>query len=207
MKVYKTLTIIFIIISVILIIIAGANSIIKSIETNHKQQLQFESEQRSNLQDEAYKNSELQYELMLQTIKDNSDYYLSFSKEFLSEFEKYGYDEWYEKRGNFDFYKVSDKLEIEYNVDLLGIENDCCIRNIEGIVVVYFEKPYTIKGIFYTGNALDYYEYVYYCSVIYVPDEYINSESIAILNREIFGFTDENIGDNLFIVVHPIMNY
>jgi hypothetical protein len=35
----------------------------------------------------------------------------------------------------------------------------------------------------------------------------MNEESITTLGKEIYGFTDENIGDNLFIVQHPIIDY
>jgi hypothetical protein len=51
-----------------------------------------------------------------------------------------------------------------------------------------------------------YYEWYYDYSVIYIPDEYINEESIAILDTEFSGFTDENIGNNLFVFKHPPIN-
>jgi hypothetical protein len=223
MKVYKTLTTIFIIIAVILIIIGGIYSIInykynqiekaiyeaelrKANEVDRKEKIKYEAEERKRLQYEAEQNAELEYELMLQTITENSDYYVDFSNKFLLEFEKFGYDEYYDTYGVFHLEKVIAKLENEFNDDLFGYVSYCYICNIDGIILVYFESNYTIRGVTYPSDNRDCYEWEYYCSVIYIPDEYMNEETINTLKTKSNRFTDENIGNNLFIIKHPIFN-
>jgi uncharacterized protein YxeA len=233
MKVYKTLTTIVVIIAVFLIVIGGIYLIInykydqieklineaelrKTDETHEKEKLEYEAEERKKLeysdeekkrlQKEDFQNQELQYQLILQTVKENSDYYADFSKRFLIEFEKYGHDEWYDKSGVFDLYKVRDKLENEYNSDLLGNIDNVRIRNIEGVIFVRFKYPNAIIGIDYYAPD-PYQQYSYDCSIIYIPDEYMNEESIAILYRFLDGFTDENLGNNLFVAKQSIMGY
>jgi hypothetical protein len=208
MKVYKTLTIIFVIIAVFLIIIGGlysknAYESEQRNEVEQKEKIEYE-EERKRLQYEAEQNAKLQYDLMLQTIEENSDYYVDFSKKFLSEFEKFGYDDYYDTYGVFHLDKVIDKLENEFNSDLLGYVSYCYICNIEGIVFVNFESNYTIRGCSYPNDNRDYYKWQYDCSVIYIPDEHMNEKSIALLDREISGFTDEKLKENLFIVKYPI---
>jgi uncharacterized protein YxeA len=233
MKVYKTLTTIFVIIAVFLIIIGGIYSIInnkydqieklineaelrKTNEVDQKEKLEYEAEERKKLeysdeekkrlQKEDFQNQELQYQLILQTVKENSDYYVDFSKKFLLEFEKFGYDEWYAQSGSFDFYKVRDKLENEYNSDLLGHIDNCEIRNVEGIIFVYFKYLDDIIGLdYYAPDPFQ--QYSYGCSIIYIPDEYMNEESIAIVSGKFDYFTDENIGNNLFVAKQSIMGY
>jgi hypothetical protein len=223
MKVYKVLIIIFIFIAVISIIIGGTYFINeykndqiekliyeaelrKSNELEQKEKTEYEAEERKRLQKEAYQNEELQYELILQTIKENKDYYVEFSKKFLSEFEKFGYDDWYAQSGNFGLYKVRDKLEIVYNSGLLGNINNCSIRNVEGITFVGFQYPDAIIGVdYYAPDPFQ--QYSYDCTIIYIPDEYMYEQSITILSRKIDGFTDENIGNNLFVVKHSIRGY
>jgi uncharacterized protein YxeA len=223
MKAYRTLTIIFIVITVLLSVTGVIYSINnykydqiekliyeaelrKRNEVEQKEKIEYEAEERKKLQNEAYQNEELQYELILQTIKENSDYYVDFSKKFISEFEKFGYDDLNAQSGNFDFYKVRDKLEIVYNSDLLGNINNCSIRNIEGITFVVYKYPDYIIGVDY--NAPDpFRQYSYGCFIIYIADEYMNEESIAILSRKIDGFTDENIGNNLFVAKQSVMGY
>jgi uncharacterized protein YxeA len=230
MKVYKVLAIISIIIIVISIIIGGTyllneykynkiEQLINEAELRHKneidqkekseyeteqeERLEYSAEEKKRLQNEADRNTELQYELMLQTIKENKDYYVDFSKKFLSEFEKFGYDEWYAKSGSFGFYKVSDKLGNEFNSNLLGNISNCRIINVDGIISVIYQYPDSISGVdYYLPVPLQ--EYAYDCSIIYIPDECMNEESIAILSRKIDGITDENIGNNLFIAKHSI---
>jgi hypothetical protein len=190
MEEYKILTYIFIIITVILLIIGGIYSI------NN-----YESEKRSKLQDEANKNSELQYELMLQTIKDNSDYYVNFSKEFISLYEEFDYDKYDNNYGFYEKYAIEERLEYESNSDLIG--NESYIRNEIGIIYVQLEYPDRI-AVFddLSDDGKAQYLYQKYC-VVYIPDEYVNKESIATLNTKIHYGSLRNVKDNLFIASIP----
>jgi hypothetical protein len=127
---------------------------------------------------------------------------VSFSKKCLTEFEKHGYDEYYIMNGYFDLYTIiKHKLENEFNRDLMRYE--CYIQNIEGIVFVVLRYPVNIRVLeFYYGyTGLESYD----CSIMYIPDEYLNEESIATLDARILPF--EKVKGNLFVMKHPIMNY
>jgi hypothetical protein len=165
MKFYKKLIIISIIVTVICITISTTYLINEYIyDQGVKQRYEAELRRRKEtlyykeLQKEADQNTKLQYELMLQTIKDNSDYYISFSKEFLSKFETYGYDEYYDTYGVFYLEKVKDKLENVFNRDVLGYEGNCFISNTDGIILVNYRYNYMIKGVSYPSDRHDYYE-------------------------------------------------
>jgi hypothetical protein len=220
MKTNKKLIFAIIIITAISIVIGGTylineykyDQIEKSIyeaelrktdEAEQEERLYYSDEERKRLQNESEINVELQYELILQNIEENSDYYVGFSKKFLLEFEKYGYDYTYDTYGDFSLGNVIDELKNEFNSNLLGAISGCQIGNVEGIIFVVLSYPDRIRG-------FDYYvpdppwQYSYDCSIIYIPDEYMNEESISILSIKIDGFTDENIGNNLFVAKHSI---
>jgi hypothetical protein len=181
-------------------------------ELEQKEKIECKAKERKRLQNEADQNEELQYELILQTIKENSDYYVDFSKKALSEFENYGYDYIYDINGFFVLGNVREKLENEFNIDLLrnsellGHIDNCYIANLEGIIFVILQYPNPIIGVdYYVPEPFQ--QYSYGCSIIYIPDEYMYEQSIAILSRKIDGFTDENIGNNLFVAKHSIRGY
>jgi hypothetical protein len=207
MKIYKIIAFTFILAAVLLIIILGAYAAFSSYEyaeferkrdeakePEQTEAIQYTPEEIEKLQYEADQNYELKYDLMIKTIEENSDYYESFSKEFITEFEKYGYDSHYENSGTFKLRNVEDKMKIEFNSDLLGKE--CYIRNEIGIIYVDLDYPI----------AIDVYGFYSRYSIIYIPDEYMNDEVITKLNTEIHGSTLENIKENLFIAKLPNMD-
>jgi hypothetical protein len=154
MKANKKLTIICIIITVICIIISSTY-LINEYKYDQEVKLRYEAElrrreevlQRKELQKEADQNARLQYESMLQAIKENSDYYVSFSKKCFSEFQEYGYDEFYEANGSFNLGIIKNNLENEYKSDLLGRIDDSYIIKEEGIIYVSLAAPRRIKGV------------------------------------------------------------
>jgi hypothetical protein len=206
----------FLIIAVIAILVINcipvADKLIKShnaeqrdIIYHQNQQIEriyYKGERIKEMQNASDLYEELQYELMCQTIRENSDYYEDFSKKFLSEFEKFGYDELYEMNGSFDLQKVDDKLENEINRDLVGHRSH--IYNENGIIFVILGYPKSIDVFDFSRGytSLESYD----CSIIYIPDEYMNEESISTLkNSGILPF--EHIKGNLFVMKYPVMNY
>jgi hypothetical protein len=213
MNVSKKITIMCIIITVICIIIIASNTIIKSYNADQEEQLeygtnqrneleQFDHEKRKQIEDEAEQYRKLQYELMLQTIEENSDYYISFSKRFLSEFEKFIYIE----HNPFNFYltleDIYDRLDDEFNNDLLG--KNCYIRQDVGITYVQLEYPDSIRVLDYAHSSIASYKYSEYW-VIYIPDKYLNEEVIDSLSKEVFFKSLKNVKDNLFIAPQIVL--
>jgi hypothetical protein len=220
MKAYRILTIIFIIITVFLIIIGGIYSIInykynqiekliyeaelrKTDETHEKEKLEYEAEERIKLQEEADQEEKLQYELMLQTIKDNSDYYVTFSEKFISVYEEFGYNEFHSVYGFYDAFKLDGRLEYDLNSDLVIYESH--IRIEEGIRYVEIAYPVNVGGFNYTQDFVEQYFYDYW--IIYIPDEYIDEESITELLTEIYDITLVNVKDNLFVACRNTTYY
>jgi hypothetical protein len=134
---------------------------------------------------------------MCQNIEENSDYYIEFSKKFISVFEEFGF---YWFRNEWGFYEPpggSERLEFEINSELLGYES--YIRNYGEYSYVELEYPYLIE-IFLYCNKHDEYHYFYNkYVVIYIPDEYMNEETIDIINTKHFHSGLRNIKDNLFV--------
>jgi uncharacterized protein YxeA len=175
-------------------------------EIEQKERLEYSDDERKKLQNVADQKAKLQYELMLQTIEENSDFYVSFSKKSLTEFYKYGYDYNYDNNGFFILGYIKEKLENEFNSDLLVNINSSYIVNEEGIIFVMLQYPFRImKDYYYSSGSVEQYSFDY--SIIYIPDEYLNAESIAKLSSEFYGFTDENLEDNLYIAKNSSWNY
>jgi hypothetical protein len=172
---------------VLLIIIGGTYAIIEVYKSDKLDKLIYESDQ----------NEKKQYDLMCQNIAENSDYYYSFSENFISLFEEYGYNEFHTGYGFFEHNNIKDELKYESNTDLLGSTG--YIQNYEGFIHVVLDYPYSIKvfGYMYDDFTTKYFsdEYV----VIYIPDEYMNEEIIDTLNTDVYHSTLKNIKDNLFV--------
>jgi hypothetical protein len=162
---------------------------------------QYLPEERDELQNLSQKYEQVQYELICLTIEKNSDYYKSFSEKCIFEFEENGYAENFAVGDLFNLEKIEDKLEDEYNTDLLS--GHMIIHNIEGIILVQLQYAVSIEVYYFSDGFVD--PLSYDCSVIYVPDEYMNEESIAALKTRIDSL--ENIKDNLFIVKHTLYDY
>jgi hypothetical protein len=209
----KKIIIIAIIAIVLINSILVVNELIKSYKAEEKinrqyemeqiEKLYYEAEDVKALQNASNQYEELQYKLMCQTIEENSDYYENFSKNCISQFEEYGYDELYTMNDSFDLYTIiENELKNDFNRDLLRY--DCHISNVEGIIFVGLTYSKSIEVLYFsdTSTHLDYYD----CSIIYIPDKYMNEESISTLkNSGILPF--EHIKGNLFVMRHPITNY
>jgi hypothetical protein len=210
MKIYRLIAIIVI---VLLNGVLVADALIKSHKAEQRAKTQFEIEKHEKFQYqenriEAVQNAadqyhELQLRFMYQTIEENSDYYESFSKKCISEFDEYGNEEFYTIEGSFDLYEIiNNKLESEFNRDLVGY--DCRIINEEGVIFVILGYPMSIKVFDFTDGSYGLESYD--CSIIYIPDEYMNEESIATLEKSgMLPF--ENVKGNLFVMKYPIMNH
>jgi hypothetical protein len=202
MKVYNIIKIIFIIVFVILIFIGATYTFIKyevieklQYETEQKEKSEYEREQIKILQKEADQNTKLQYELICQTIVENSDYYINFSKKFISVYEEFGYTKY---NAGYDFFwlnNIDERLEYESNNDLLG--NESKIRNEIGIRYVELVYPKYAEVFNYSHEYTVH--QIYNCLIIYIPDEYMDEELINTLNKEIYGTTLEKLKDNLFV--------
>jgi hypothetical protein len=230
MKAYKNLIIksIIVIIAILLLTFIAAiylvhkydqnektqNETIKQAELQYKEakkeKEKYEAEQRKKLQDEADQSLELQYQLIRQTVEENSDYYVSFSKEFLSVFNESAITETFDKNYSFGYLNFESKLENEFNTDLLGRASECNVINFTGITFVdlMYAEPMTGVNYYERDDNRDYYAYEFnvYCSVVYIPDEYMNEESINTLNTKIYSSTLENIKDNLFVAEIGLAN-
>jgi hypothetical protein len=87
-------------------------------EINQHEALQHEARMIETLQDVSDHYEELQNELIYQTVEENYDYYVSFSKKCLVEFEKHGYNENLEINDHFSLYTIiNDNLKNEVNGD------------------------------------------------------------------------------------------
>jgi hypothetical protein len=206
--------IIFTVIAIVFLnTILVANALIKSHKAEERANRQYEMEQIEKLHNEAEEikalqnasdqYEELQYKLMCQTIEENYDYYESFSKKCISEFEEDRDDEFYTMNGFFDLYTIIEsELKEDFNNDL--IKHDCYIVNEEGIIFVQLKYPVSIEMFDFSNGSTHLYSYD--CTVIYIPDEYLNEESIATVYAG-FRLPFENIKENLFVMRHPVMNY
>jgi hypothetical protein len=71
------------------------------------------------------------------------------------------------------------------------------IRNEEGIIYVVLGYPIQVKVLDfsygYTGIVS------YECSIVYIPDEYLNDESIDMIINNRYFIDFRNIKDNLFV--------
>jgi hypothetical protein len=206
--------IIFAIIAIVLLnTILVANVLIKSYKAEQREELLYRIEKDTKLyyanehimalRNASDQYEELQYRLICQTIEENYDYYESFSKKCISEFEEYRDDEFYIMNGSFDLYTIiNNKLENEFDRDL--VTYDCRIMNEDGIIFVILGYPVDIKVLYFSDGYTTLKSYD--CSVIYIPDEYMNEESIATLkNSGILPF--EHVKGNLFVMKYPVMNY
>jgi aspartyl/asparaginyl-tRNA synthetase len=207
----------FIVFAIIVIVllnsVLAADALIKSHKAEQRAQTQFEIEQHEKLSYEVTKlealqnasdqYEELQYKLMCQIIEENSDYYESFSKKCIFEFKEYEDDEFYAINGFFDLYTIiNNKLDNEFNRDL--VRYDCRIYNVKGIIFVVLGYPVSIKDFYFSSDSIHLYSYD--CSIIYIPDEFMNEESITTVKTEL-RLPIENIKGNLFVMKHPVMNY
>jgi uncharacterized protein YozE (UPF0346 family) len=204
-KASKLITIICVIITTICVLIIAINVIVESykadqieqLESEHKDKTHYDPEEIQKLQYEDDQNAEIQYELICQMIEENSDYYVNISKKFISTFKEYAATEPNAYKDSFSLSRIRSKFENDYNHQLLGLAEHCYIMNEIGITYVDLEYPISINGVYYSHGYIDY--YYYYCSVIFIPDEYMDEEIITTLNTKIYGKTLKNIKDNLFI--------
>jgi hypothetical protein len=159
-------------------------------------QLQYEAEQNEKLQYEFEQKAILDYELMCKNIEENSDYYIEFSEKFISLYEEFGYDTYKIDRGFYELYNPNELFEYEFDSDLLGYESH--IRNYERYSYVELEYPDTIDGYAYCNKHDEYHYFYNKYMVIYIPDEYMNKETIDIIMttklRDL-----KHIKDNLFV--------
>jgi hypothetical protein len=139
------------------------------------------------------KNAKIQYELMCQNIKENSEYYEDFSKKFISVYEEFGYDRYDTDCGFYEKHLTEERLEYESNKNLIGYESRILYH--KGICYIVLHYPDRIKKFNYNS------EYYYYDSyaVVYIPDEFMDEVSIETLNIEVYSGTLKNIKDNLFV--------
>jgi hypothetical protein len=159
--------------------------------------MRYNIAQNEKLIYESEQNAKLKYELMLKTIEENSEYYTSFSKIFLSEFEKSDYDQIYAIYGSFYLENVFDKLEKEINSELVG--EDSVVRNEIGIIYSKIKYPYDIWIIDnFSDDGTPLYK-IYYYWIVYIPDEYMNDELIATLNKEVYSIDLKELKGNLFL--------
>jgi hypothetical protein len=138
---------------------------------------------------------------MLQTIEENSEYYMSFSKMFLSEFEKSGYEQNYPNFHSFGLEKVLDNLENEINSELVGI--DSAVRKEIGIIYVHLYYPFAIRVFDYIGDDFSAHYYYSEYAVVYIPDEYMDDDLVAALIDEI-NIPLKHVKDNLFLFQYPV---
>jgi hypothetical protein len=174
---------------IVLLIVVGSLYAIKIFETNRIEKLQYEASQ----------NYELQYESMIKTIKENSDYYENFSKEFISVFEEFGYDRFKTSWGFYERYDIENRLEYEFNYDLLGREG--YVNYARGLTYVKLKYHDSILMFDYSQGEDFYYSDEFW--VVYIPYEYMDEETIATISREDFGSGLMNVKDNLFIAWIP----
>jgi hypothetical protein len=172
----------------------------KANEVKQKEKLEYEAEQRRILQEEADQNTKLQYELMCQNIIENSDYYESFSRRFLTDFEKCIYFENSPLDYSYWLYEIYDRRDHELNSDLL--RDDCYIKLFKGFRFVELEYPYVITAYEYLPNSIINYYYKSYM-IIYIPDEYMDEESLNTISVDFYYSNLTSIVDNLFIVRRP----
>jgi hypothetical protein len=207
-KANKKLKIILIIAIELLIIIGVRYAIYRhdlneqlQYEAEQSERRQFKIEESIRLKDETDKNTKIEYELMLQTIEENSEYYISFSKKFLSEFEKSGYEQNYPNFHSFGLDKVLDSLENEINRKLVGKDSE--VRNEIGIIYVQLYYPFVIRVFDYIDD--DFFTHYYYreYAVVYIPDEYMDDDLIAALIDEI-NISLRHVKDNLFLFQYPV---
>jgi hypothetical protein len=151
------------------------------------------------LQNILDKYEEAQYRVMCLTIEKNSDYLESFSKKCLYEFEEYEYDGKLGEYDAFDLRKIEDILE-DFNYELLS--ERLFIQSVKGVIFVQLQYAGSIE-FYYSNDFAD--PSSYDCSVIYVPDEYMNEESIETLKK---GMDDLlHVTGNLFVAKHSRYDY
>ncbi|MDR0943138.1 MAG: hypothetical protein LBM41_01240 [Ruminococcus sp.] len=138
----------------------------------------------------SQQNHTKEYELMCKNIEENSEYYVNFSKKLISLYEEFGYDE-------FDFENGESELEYDIKSDLLG--NKGFIRNELGITYVRLVYPDSIKGFWMINYNLTFRYYYDRYWIVYIPDEYMDEETIDMLSKEHFGSNLNNVKGNLFV--------
>jgi hypothetical protein len=169
-------------------------------EVEQSEKNQFTNEDHMKLQNILDKYEEAQYRVMCLTIEKNSDYLERFSKKCLFKFEEYGYDVNFGKGDIFDLRRIEDIFDVDFNIELLRKRS--FIRNVRGVIVVQLEYAGSIE-FYYSSDFTN--PSSYDCSVIYVPDEYLNEESIEILQSALDSL--EHITDNLFVAKHSRYDY
>jgi hypothetical protein len=158
--------------------------------------LQYEAEQNEKLHYEYEQKAIVDYELMCKNIEENSDYYTEFSEKFISVFEEFVFYWFNNELGFYEPPISAEILEYESDNDLLGYES--YIRNLEGYSYVELEYPDTIDGYAYCNKHDEYHYYHNKYMVIYIPDEYMNKETIdTIMTTKLRDLT--YIKDNLFV--------
>jgi hypothetical protein len=207
MKFSKLMTVI-VICAIVILGFTGATYVVFKID--QKENLQFEALQQAELRyDEAQnekleyeleQNEKIKYELMFNTIKENSDLYENFSNKFLSDFEKSIYAENCPLEFSFPLYDLYDRLDNEFDNYLLG--DECYIKQFREFRFVELLYPRVIKIYKYSPNSTTNYDYQGYM-IIYIPDEYMDEESLNTISVDFYYSNLTNVIDNLFIVECP----
>jgi lipopolysaccharide export system protein LptC len=202
MKVSKIITIVSIILTAICVLIIAINAIVESYKARQTEQQSRIKEQNDpeyieETIDKVDQNAKEQYELMCHNIAENSDYYESFSKKFISIFKEYGYNSYINDTGFLRKPFNGEQIEYEADTGLIGYESS--IQNHKEITYVVLDYPYRISKFNYCFNHAEYHYYYDRYAVVYIPDEYMDEASIEILSTEVYTGTFENIKDNLFV--------
>jgi hypothetical protein len=142
-------------------------------------------------------NEKAQYELMIQTVEENSDYYENFAIKFITKAEEFGYDQNSLTDLRFELFRI-DRNEIEYNNDLLIGGS---IRHNKGVRYVVFEYPARVR-VFYSWHNFTAKYFHDTVLILYIPDEYMNEASIVTLS-EYYHQSLIHIKDKLFYVTIP----
>jgi hypothetical protein len=171
-------------------------------EAEQSAKVQAEAEQHAKLQAEAEKIEKYEYEMICQHIEEASEELKSFSKKFLSVYNEYGFDYFdvnygFLKRGNSD-----EQLEYKSNIDILEIMDMIGVAHgtPSNFVVeefVFLEYPARTKVYKYCHIHSEYHYFEKWYCIFYIPDQYLNDESIAALN-EFYDGTIQHVKDNLF---------
>jgi hypothetical protein len=168
-------------------------------ETKQSEKLQQEADQNAKLQAEAEKIEEYEYKMICKDIEDKYDQIESISKTLISVYKEFGYDEVAVN----DYFSNSDNDEVlyEYRSNIESLEFLCyfrCIQN-DGYTYVGFDYPAGTALFEYCDLHSEYHNFGKRYCLIYIPDEHLDEESIAILN-ESFNRTLQNVKDNLFTI-------
>jgi hypothetical protein len=141
-----------------------------------------------------------QYELICQTIDENREYYIEFSNEFISVFDK-NHPTPEEKSRYGEIYPllvVYDELKNELNTNLVGYDCRLIKREVgsSDIKYVEIEYPYSIESFDFLLRFKTKFQIAYF--VIYIPDKFMSPSILTNILGEDYHSLYRN--DNLFVV-------